>query len=163
MRCAKFRVVESSYQEPEMFGKRSAMTEGIRIRASGSGDAMKSSSLGLRVMQVQSLLLTAVALIAFLWGAEGAFFSALVGAFNSLVPGAYFAHKVLRFEGRSENALGQWLRAEVGKIAIICGLFLATFLLLKELNMTALFAGFITVHIGGVIASIVFVPRPSKR
>ncbi|WP_156013169.1 ATP synthase subunit I [Thioalkalivibrio sp. HK1] len=125
-------------------------------RASGSGDVMKSSSLGLRVVQVQGLLLVTVGLGAYLWGPQGALFSALVGAFNSLVPSVYFAHKVLRSEGGSANALGQWLRAEVGKIAIICGLFLATFLLLKDLNVPALFAGFITVHIGGVIASIVF-------
>ncbi|MBF2760620.1 MAG: ATP synthase subunit I [Ectothiorhodospiraceae bacterium AqS1] len=120
----------------------------------------KSSSLGLRVVQVQGLLLVSVALIAYLWGAPGAFFSASVGGFNSLVPSVYFAHRVLRSEGA--NAIGQWLRAEVGKIAIICGLFLATFLLLDDLNVSALFAGFIAVHIGGVIASVVFASNPSS-
>ncbi len=120
---------------------------------------MKSSSLGLRVLQVQSLLAVAVAVGAYLSGAENALFSAVVGAFNSLVPSAYFAYRVLRPEGDGASALGRWLRAEVAKIVIICGLFLAAFLLLKELNMTALFAGFITVHIGGVVASVVFVPK----
>ena len=87
--------------------------------------------------------------------------SALVGGINSLVPTAYFAHKVLRSASGAEGgrALGVWMRAEVAKIVIVCGLFAAAFVLLKGLNMAALFAGFIVVHLGGVVASMTLDPR----
>ena len=87
--------------------------------------------------------------------------SALVGGINSLVPTAYFAHKVLRSASgaEGEGALGAWMRAEVAKIVIVCGLFAAAFVLLKGLNMVALFAGFIVVHLGGVVASMTLDPR----
>ena len=91
--------------------------------------------------------------------------SALVGGVNSLVPTAYFAHKVLRASsGEADGrALGVWMRAEVAKIAIVCGMFVAAFVLLKGLDMVALFAGFVVVHIGGVIASMTLDPRNGAR
>ena len=91
--------------------------------------------------------------------------SALVGGVNSLVPTVYFARKVLRASSEADGgrALGVWLRAEVAKIAIVCGMFAAAFLLLQGLDMKALFAGFIVVHIGGVIASMTLDPRGGAR
>ena len=51
------------------------------------------------------------------------------------------------------------MRAEVAKIAIVCGMFAAAFVLLQGLDMVALFAGFIVVHIDrGVIASMALDP-----
>ena len=96
---------------------------------------------------------------------RAAVLSAVVGGVNSLVPTAYFAHKVLRAShgAKGGRALGAWLRAEVGKIAIVCGMFAAAFVLLQGLNMVALFAGFIAVHIGGVIASMTLDPHGSAR
>lgn len=91
--------------------------------------------------------------------------SALIGGVNSLVPTAYFAHKVLRASAGAQGgrAIGAWLRAEVAKIAIICGMFAAAFVLLQDLDMVALFAGFIVVHVGGVIASMTLDPRGGAR
>ena len=113
-----------------------------------------------RVFWVQCLLTATVAAASMPFGRVAAL-SALIGGINSLVPTAYFAHKVLR---RSRGAvggraLGAWLRAEVAKIAIICGMFVAAFVLLQGLDMMALFAGFIVVHVGGVIASMTLDPR----
>ena len=92
---------------------------------------------------------------------RAAVISAVVGGVNSLVPTAYFAHKVLRASrgAAGGRALGAWLRAEVGKIVIVCGMFAAAFVLLKGLDMVALFAGFIAVHTGGVIASMTLDPH----
>ena len=117
-----------------------------------------------RVFWVQCLL-TATAVAASMPFGRAAALSALVGGVNSLVPTAYFAHKVLRRsrEARGGQALGMWLRAEVAKIAIICGMFAAAFVLLQDLDMVALFAGFIVVHIGGVIASMTLDPRGGAR
>ena len=96
---------------------------------------------------------------------RAAVLSAVVGGVNSLVPTAWFAHKVLRASSGTAGgrALGAWLRAEVGKIAIVCGMFVAAFVLLKGLNMVALFAGFIVVHIGGVMASMTLDPHGNAR
>jgi len=112
-----------------------------------------------RVFWVQCLL-TATAAAASMPFGRAAAFSALIGGINSLVPTAYFAHRVLRRSrgARGGQALGMWLRAEVAKIAIICGMFAAAFVLLQDLDMVALFAGFIVVHIGGVIASMTLDP-----
>ena len=117
-----------------------------------------------RVFWVQCLLTaaTAAALVPF---GRAAVLSALVGGVNSLVPTAYFAHKVLRASSGATGgrALGAWLRAEVAKIAIICGMFVAAFVLLRGLDMVALFAGFIVVHIGGVLASMTLDPHGGTR
>ena len=117
-----------------------------------------------RIFWVQCLL-TATAVAAAVSFGRDAALSALVGGINSLVPTAYFAHRVLRRSrgARGGQALGMWLRAEVAKIAIICGMFAAAFVLLRGLDMVALFAGFIVVHIGGVIASMTLDPRGGAR
>ena len=117
-----------------------------------------------RIFWVQCLL-TATAAAASMPFGRAAVLSAVVGGVNSLVPTAYFAHKVLRASRGTAGgrALGAWLRAEVGKIAIVCGMFAAAFVLLKGLDMMALFAGFIVVHIGGVIASMTLDPHGGAR
>ena len=117
-----------------------------------------------RVFWVQCLL-TATAAAASMPFGRAAALSALVGGINSLVPTAYFAHKVLRSVSGAEDggALGVWMRAEVAKIVIVCGLFAAAFVLLKGLNMVALFAGFIVVHLGGVVASMTLDPRGGDK
>lgn len=117
-----------------------------------------------RVFWVQCLL-TAAAVAASMPFGRAAVLSAVVGGVNSLVPTAWFAHKVLRASRgvAGGRALGAWLRAEIGKIAIVCGMFAAAFVLLKGLDMVALFAGFIVVHIGGVIASMTLDPHGNVR
>ena len=117
-----------------------------------------------RVFWVQCLLTAAAAAASVPFG-RVAVLSALVGGVNSLVPTAYFAHKVLRSRsgGAGSGALGVWLRAEVAKLVIVCGMFGAAFALLKGLDMTALFTGFIVVHLGGVIAAMTLDPRGGVR
>ena len=117
-----------------------------------------------RVFWVQCLLTAAAAAASVSFG-YAAVLSAFVGGVNSLVPTAYFAHKVLRSRSgaASSRVLGVWLRAEVAKIVIVCGMFGAAFALLEGLDMTALFAGFIVVHLGGVIASMTLDPHGDVR
>ena len=117
-----------------------------------------------RVFWVQCLL-TAMAAAASMPFGRAAALSALVGGLNSLVPTAYFARKVLRRSrgATGSAAVGAWLRAEVAKIAILCGMFATAFVLLRELDMVALFAGFIVVHIGGVLASMTLDARGGAR
>ena len=113
-----------------------------------------------RVFWVQCVLAVTVAAAAMPFG-RAAVFSAFVGGINSLVPTVYFARKVLGTPAGAadKGVFGVWMRAEVAKIAIVCGLFIAAFVLLEGLDMTALFAGFIVVHVGGVLASLTLDPR----
>lgn len=112
-----------------------------------------------RVFWVQCVLAVTAAAAAMPFGRAAAL-SALVGGVNSLVPTAYFARKVLGTPaGTVKGAFGAWMRAEVAKIAIVCGLFVAAFVLMKDLHMVALFTGFIVVHVGGVLASLTLDPR----
>ena len=117
-----------------------------------------------RIFWVQCLLTATAAAISVPFGRD-AMLSALVGGINSLVPTAYFAHRVLRRSRRARGgqALGMWLRAEVAKIAIICGMFAAAFVLLPALNIAALFVGFIVTHIGGMLASMSLDARGDAR
>ena len=95
-----------------------------------------------RVFRVQCLLAVVVAVAAMPFGRAAAL-SALVGGVNSLVPTVYFARKVLGTAAGAadKGAFGVWMRAEVAKIAIVCGLFIAAFVLLEGLDMAALFTG----------------------
>ena len=117
-------------------------------------------SLISRVFWVQCVLAVTVAAAAMSFG-HAAALSAFVGGVNSLVPTVYFARKVLGTPAGAadKGAFGVWMRAEVAKIAIVCGLFIAAFVLLEGLDMAALFAGFIVVHVGGVLASLTLDPR----
>ena len=113
-----------------------------------------------RVFWVQCVLAATVAAAAMPFG-PAAVLSAFVGGVNSLVPTVYFARKVLGTPAGAadKGAFGVWMRAEVAKIAIVCGLFIAAFVLLEGLDMAALFTGFIVVHVGGVLASLTLDPR----
>ena len=137
---------------------------GLHARSRCGARGRTNRPLISRVFWVQCLL-TATAAAASVPFGHAAALSALVGGINSLVPTAYFAHKVLRSSrgARGGNALGAWMRAEVAKIAIICGMFAAAFVLLQGLNMVALFAGFIVAHIGGVFASMTLDPHGGVR
>ena len=117
-----------------------------------------------RIFQVQCLLAVAAVIAAMPFG-HAAALSAFVGGVNSLVPTVYFARKVLGTPAGAadKGVFGVWMRAEVAKIAIVCGLFIAAFVLLEGLDMAALFAGFIVVHVGGVLASLTLDPHGGNR
>ncbi|MDX1514895.1 MAG: ATP synthase subunit I [Gammaproteobacteria bacterium] len=86
--------------------------------------------------------------------------SVLAGALNSLVPNAYFARRVLRASAGDlpRMVLGKWFRAELGKLAMIAGLFVVAFAFIEKLNVLALFTGFLCVHLSGVVASLFLDP-----
>ena len=112
-----------------------------------------------RVIWIQLLVAAVVAGAASVHGTV-VMVSAVAGAMNSLIPNAYFARKVL---GRTTDeppgmVLGRWFRAEVGKLAMIAGLFIVAFAFIDKLNVVALFSGFLCVHVSGVVASFTVDP-----
>ena len=112
-----------------------------------------------RIIWIQVLVAAAVAGVASVHGTV-AVASAAAGALNSLVPNAYFARKVLgpSAEDPPGRVLGSWFRAELGKLAMIAGLFVVAFAFVEKLNVVALFSGFLCVHISGVLASFILDP-----
>ncbi len=120
-----------------------------------------------RIIWIQLVVALTVAGVASTFGAP-AMWSALAGGLNSLIPNAYFARKVLgpSVDGPPGTVLSKWFRAEVAKIAIIAGLFVAAFALLENLNVVALFAAFVCVHVCGIVASLALDPyggdKPKK-
>ncbi len=120
-----------------------------------------------RIIWIQLVVALTVAGVASTFGAS-AMWSALAGGLNSLIPNAYFARKVLgpSVDGPPGTVLSKWFRAEVAKIAIIAGLFVAAFALLENLNVVALFAAFVCVHVCGIVASLALDPyggdKPKK-
>ena len=112
-----------------------------------------------RVIWIQLLVAAVVVGAASVHGTV-AVASAVAGALNSLVPNAYFARKVLgpAAEEPPRMVLGRWFRAELGKLAMIAGLFVVAFAFIEKLNVVALFSGFLCVHISGVVASLMLDP-----
>lgn len=112
-----------------------------------------------RVIWIQVLVAAVVAGAASVYGTV-AMASAVAGALNSLVPNAYFARKVLgaAADDPPHMVLGKWFRAELGKLAMIAGLFIVAFAFIEKLNVIALFTGFLCVHVSGVLASFIVDP-----
>ncbi len=112
-----------------------------------------------RVLWIQLLVAVVVVGAASVHGTV-AMVSAVAGALNSLVPNAYFARKVLCpvVDDQPRMALGRWFRAELGKLAMIAGLFVVAFAFKEKLSVMALFSSFLCVHIGGVLASLMLDP-----
>lgn len=120
-----------------------------------------------RIIWIQLVVALTAAGVASTFGAP-AMWSALAGGLNSLIPNAYFARKVLdpSVDGPPGTMLSKWFRAEVAKVAMIAGLFVAAFALIENLNVVALFAAFVCVHVCGILASLALDPyggdRPKK-
>lgn len=112
-----------------------------------------------RIIWIQLLVTLIAAGVASTYGLS-AMWSALAGGLNSLIPNAYFARKVLdsSVEGPPRMVLSMWFRAEVGKLAMIAGLFIVAFAFVEKLNVVALFSAFVIVHACGVIASLALDP-----
>jgi ATP synthase protein I len=112
-----------------------------------------------RVIWIQMLVGALVAGVALVHDPV-AMASAVAGALNSLVPNAYFARRVLGATAGDppRMVLGKWFRAELGKLAMIAGLFVVAFAFIEKLNVVALFSGFLCVHVSGVLASFTVDP-----
>lgn len=80
-------------------------------------------------------------------------YSALLGGLVSLVSNAYFARRVLA--DKRPRSAGQVLLvfylAEMVKIAMAAVLIAALCVVIKDVNVMALVAGFLVVHVGGAL------------
>ncbi|MXX06218.1 MAG: F0F1 ATP synthase subunit I [Gammaproteobacteria bacterium] len=91
--------------------------------------------------------------VTFLWTTDAAVArSVLAGGLISALSNGYFAVQAFRYQG-AENAdkvVRSFLKGEIGKIVIAILLFALSFNFLEDLNVVALFSGFLVAHLIGI-------------
>jgi len=91
--------------------------------------------------------------VSFLWTTDAAVArSVLAGGLISALSNGYFAVQAFRYQG-AENAdkvVRSFLKGEIGKIVIAILLFALSFNFLEDLNVVALFSGFLFAHLIGI-------------
>ncbi len=91
--------------------------------------------------------------VTFLWTTDAVVArSVLAGGLISALSNGYFAVQAFRYQG-AENAdevVRSFLKGEIGKIVISILLFALSFNFLEDLNVVALFSGFLFAHLIGM-------------
>lgn len=83
----------------------------------------------------------------------------LLGAGVGLAANHCFARRVFAHEAADATSLLACLyRAEVAKLIVVGVLFAAVFALAREVNVPALLAGFLVVHVGTSVAALILDP-----
>lgn len=131
--------------------KKSAQ-EGDKLKSEGSG-AGRLRSLSNRLLSTQLLIALGVSAVALVFGVVPGY-SALLGGLVSLVSNAYFARKVFADKGSplAGRVVLVFYWAEIVKITMAAVLIAALCMLIKDINVMALVAGFFVVHVGGVLS-----------
>lgn len=91
--------------------------------------------------------------VTFLWTTDAAVArSVFAGGLISALSNGYFAVQAFRHQGaeNAEKVVKSFLKGEIGKIAIAILLFALSFSFLEDLNVVALFAGFLFAHFIGI-------------
>lgn len=91
--------------------------------------------------------------VTFLWTADAAVArSVLAGGLISALSNGYFALQAFRYQGaaNADKVVRSFLRGELGKIVISILLFALSFSFLEDLNVVALFSGFLFAHLIGI-------------
>lgn len=94
--------------------------------------------------------------VTFLWTTDAAVArSVFAGGLISALSNSYFAVQAFRYQGaeNAEKIVRSFLKGEIGKIAIAILLFALSFGFLEDLNVVALFSGFVFAHFIGVAAT----------
>lgn len=94
---------------------------------------------------VQSGIVLVVALVSALMGGESAALSALLGGLVCLLPNAYFAWRVFRFQGArfARDIVKSFYRAEAGKFGLTAALFTLVFVAVPPSNPAFFFGAYV--------------------
>lgn len=98
------------------------------------------------------LLLLSCAIVALLSGWVSAY-SLLIGGLISAVPGAVFARRVFKYRGaRAALKIAREMYVgEMVKLLMMSAGFALSFYYIEPLNVAALFAGFVLIHLAGLV------------
>ena len=87
----------------------------------------------------------------------------LLGAVIGFVANHCFSRRVFAFGGEDGASLLACLyRAELAKLIVIGTLFAAVFALVRDVNVPALLAGFLAVHLGTSVAALILDPSTNR-
>jgi ATP synthase protein I len=106
-----------------------------------------------------------IVLISLVWVTESrlAGYSAFIGGLIFIIPNAYFAHRMYRFEGATNAHLvvGNMFRAETIKLTLTAVFFAAVFILMEPVHVPALLFTFAVMVVTG--SAIRWLIRPQPR
>ncbi|HKK56547.1 ATP synthase subunit I [Marinobacter sp.] len=107
-----------------------------------------------------------IGLVSLCWSFESrlAGYSALTGGLIYIIPNAYFAHRMFRFEGARQAALvvGNMFRAESIKLALTAVFFAAVFILMEPVHVPALLFTFAVMVAMSPLLRWFIRPRPQR-
>lgn len=110
--------------------------------------------------------LSVIVILSLLWTIESrlAGYSAFVGGLIFVIPNAYFAHRMYRFEGARQARLmvGNMFRAESIKIALTAVLFAAVFILMEPVHVPALLFTFAVMVVMSAVLRFLIRPQPQR-
>ncbi|OEY66076.1 ATP synthase subunit I [Marinobacter sp. X15-166B] len=105
-------------------------------------------------------------ILSLVWVLDGrlAGYSAFLGGLIVVVPNAYFAHQVYRYEGARHVRLmvGNLFRAESTKIALTAASFAAVFTLMEPVHVPALLFTFAVMVVTGSAVRWLIRPQPRR-
>jgi ATP synthase protein I len=110
--------------------------------------------------------LSLIAMISVSWSFESrlAGYSALIGGLIYVIPNAYFAHRMFRYEGARQASLvvGNMFRAESIKLALTAVFFAAVFILIEPVHVPALLFTFAVMVAMSPLLRWFIRPRPQQ-
>jgi len=102
----------------------------------------------------------------FLWTTNATVaISVLAGGLISALSNSYFAVQAFRHQGadNADKVVRGFLKGELGKIVIAVLLFALSFNFLEDLNVVALFSGFLFAHLVGISATGWMIRGPAGK
>ena len=122
--------------------------------------------IGLPFVKWLAIELGLIVLISVGWSFESrlAGYSALLGGFIYVIPNAYFAHRMFRYEGARQASLvvGNMFRAESIKLALTAVFFAAVFILIEPVHVPALLFTFAVMVVMSPLLRWFIRPRPRR-
>jgi ATP synthase protein I len=122
--------------------------------------------IGLPFVKWLAIELGLIVLISVGWSFESrlAGYSALLGGFIYVIPNAYFAHRMFRYEGARQASLvvGNMFRAESIKLALTAVFFAAVFILIEPVHVPALLFTFAVMVAISPLLRWFIRPRPQR-
>ena len=105
-------------------------------------------------------------ILSMFWSTESrlAGYSAFLGGLIFVIPNAYFAHRMYRYEGARNARLmvGNMFRAESIKIALTAVFFAAVFILMEPVHVPALLFTFAVMVVMSAVLRFLIRPQPQR-
>jgi len=113
-----------------------------------------------------SIELSLTVILSLFWVIESrlAGYSAFIGGLICVIPNAYFAHRIYRYQGARQARLmvGNMFRAESIKLALTAVFFAAVFILMESVHVPALLFTFAVMVVMSAVLRFLIRPQPRR-